>query len=178
MIRDLAPADVRRYDRRLRAEPLIYTDAFPERWRNFRMDRLTTLVVRLRESVRGVRPSAVVSAAVFPDPVEAATERLQDWKGWLARNLIDVICPMAYTVNSATFATQITTVSGAAGSHPVWAGIGAYRLTPDQTVDNIQTARRLGAGGIILFSYDSLTAPAHDAGYLNQLGRAAFAPSQ
>ena len=42
---------------------------------------------------------------------------------------------------------------------PIWAGIGAYRLTPAQTVENIQTARRLGAAGVVLFSYDSLTDP-------------------
>ena len=47
--------------------------------------------------------------------------------------------------------------SPAAG--PIWAGIGAYRLSPAQTVDNIQAARRLGAAGVVLFSYDSLTDP-------------------
>ena len=58
----------------------------------------------------------------------------------------------------------------------MWAGIGAYRLTPSQTIDNIQTARRLGASGIVLFSYDSLV----DAGvaipdYLGAVARGAFA---
>jgi hypothetical protein len=37
-----------------------------------------------------------------------------------------------------------------------------------------QTARRLGVGGIILFSYDSLADPVRGPGYVSQVGRAAF----
>jgi hypothetical protein len=57
----------------------------------------------------------------------------------------------------------------------VWAGIGAYRLTPTQTIENIQTARRLGAAGIVLFSYDSLTNPQQSVpDYLALVARGAF----
>jgi len=62
----------------------------------------------------------------------------------------------------------------AAGAHPIWAGIGAYRLTRVQIADNVQTARRLGADGVILFSYDSLTEPSRGPGYLAEVARAAF----
>jgi dihydrodipicolinate synthase/N-acetylneuraminate lyase len=85
---------------------------------------------------------------------------------------------MAYTPEAARFADQITAVRAAANGRPIWAGIGAYRLTPAQTVDNIQTARRLGAAGVILFSYDSLTDPKLAApGYLEKVARAAFPPA-
>lgn len=172
---DLAPADQRRYDARSSAgEPLIYTNAFPERWRAFRADRLTALLTELRRTVKAVRPSALVSVAVSPDPHEASVRRLQDWRGWLARDLIDVLCPMAYTTDAAVFAAQVSAARQIAGAHPLWAGIGAYRLSADQIVENVQTARRLGVGGIILFSYDSLTDPARGPGYLSQVGRAAF----
>ena len=53
--------------------------------------------------------------------------------------------------------------------------IGAYRLSPKETIDNIQTARRLGANGVILFSYDSMVNPRQAApDYLAVVGRAAF----
>jgi hypothetical protein len=59
----------------------------------------------------------------------------------------------------------------------VWAGIGAYRLSPAETLDNIQTARRLGATGVILFSYDSLVDPRQAIpDYLSIIGRGAFTP--
>ena len=81
---------------------------------------------------------------------------------------------MAYTTDSGTFASQIAAARDAAGPRPIWAGIGAYRLSADQILQNVQAARRLGAGGVILFSYDSLTGPSRGLEYLAQLGRAAF----
>ena len=69
---------------------------------------------------------------------------------------------------------QIAAVKQIAGTHPIWAGIGAYRLSSEQIVEHAQTARRLGVGGIILFSYDSLADATHGPGYVAQVGRAAF----
>jgi dihydrodipicolinate synthase/N-acetylneuraminate lyase len=66
---------------------------------------------------------------------------------------------MAYTQEADKFVEQITSARDVAGGRAIWAGIGAYRLTPAQTVQNIQAARRLGAAGFVLFSYDSLTGP-------------------
>jgi uncharacterized lipoprotein YddW (UPF0748 family) len=174
VLRELTPADARRFEERVAVQPLVYAQAFPEHWRVFRMSRLTTLMRRLRDVVKTARPAAKVSAAVVPDAAEAAEHRLQDWRGWLDAGLLDVVCPMAYTTDSHLFATQIAGARDAAGAHPVWAGIGAYRLSSDQIVENVQTARRLGAGGVILFSYDSLTGPPHGAAYLSQIARAAF----
>jgi uncharacterized lipoprotein YddW (UPF0748 family) len=172
---DLGASDRRRYDARAAAgEPLIYTQAFPERWRGFRTARLTALLSSLRAAVKTVRPAAVLSVAVVPDPREAATHRLQDWHAWLDQGLIDVVCPMAYTTDAGVFAEQIAGAKQAAGSHPLWAGIGAYRLSSEQIVENTQAARRLGVGGIILFSYDSLADSAHGPDYVAQVGRAAF----
>ena len=175
VVADLGVVDLRRYDARAAGgEPLVYTQVFPERWRAFRTGRLTALLTSLRSGVKAVKPAALVSVAVIPDPREAATHRLQDWRGWLDTGLIDVICPMAYTTDPAVFAAQIAAAKQIAGSHPLWAGIGAYRLSSDQIVENAQTARRLGVGGIILFSYDSLADSAHGPGFVSRVGRAAF----
>ena len=175
VVPDLGLADVRRYEARVAAgEPLVYTQMFPERWRAFRTARLTTLLTSVRAGVRSVRPAALVSVAVVPDPVEAAAHRLQDWRAWLDTGLFDVICPMAYTTDAATFAAQIAAAKQVTGPHSLWAGIGAYRLSAEQIVENVQAARRLGVGGVILFSYDSLADPSHGPGYVSQVGRAAF----
>ena len=82
---------------------------------------------------------------------------------------------MAYTQEPARFAEQIAAARDIAGGSAVWAGIGSYRLSPAQTIENIQAARKLGAAGFVLFSYDSLTGakpPAPD--YLATVSRAAF----
>lgn len=173
--RELTPSDRQRLDDRLRREPLVYADAYPERWTAFRRLRLADLVARVRGAVRRARPDALVTAAVIPDAREAIEHKLQDWPDWARRGLIDAFCPMAYTTSLQTFNRQVAAVRAAAAPQPVWAGIGAYRLTAAQTIDHIAAARQAGAAGVVLFSYDSLTeGPGRDA--LGDIGRVAFAP--
>ena len=155
-------------------DPVAYPNLFPERWTDFRRSRLTSLVVKIRGAVKAVRPNALLSAAVVPDAQQAFDHRLQDWRGWIDRSLLDVVCPMAYTADADVFRKQILAARGYAGTQPVWAGIGAYQLSAAQTLAHIAAAHKLGAAGVILFSYDSLTAPPHGAGSVSELGRAAF----
>ena len=150
-----------------------YPDRFPAEWKAFRRARVTALVARVRQALRSVRPGAVLSAAVAPDAQDAADERLQDWRAWLTGGLVDAVAPMAYTQEASRFAEQIAAARAVAGGRAVWAGIGAYRLSPAQTIENIQAARRLGTAGFVLFSYDSLIGTkAPD--YLATVSRGAF----
>ncbi len=171
------PAALRRAaDEEEATDLFAYPDRFPNEWKAFRRDRLTALVAGVRQAVRAARPDAIVTSAVAPDPQDAFDERLQDWRRWIANKLVDAVAPMAYTQESARFAEQIAAARAVAGGNAVWAGIGAYRLSPAQTIENIQAARRLGAAGIVLFSYDSLTGPKPPApDYLGTVSRGAFA---
>jgi uncharacterized lipoprotein YddW (UPF0748 family) len=162
-------------DRQASIDPLAYPDSLPARWAQFRRVRLSSLAMRLRSAVRKARPTAVVTAAVVPDALEAYDDRLQDWRTWLEAGILDAVCPMAYTTDATAFALQVAGARAVAGSRGVWAGIGAWRLTPDQTVQHIALARKAGASGFILFSYDSLTGPAQARpDYLGEIARAAF----
>ncbi len=172
----IAESVARRLDAEETDDPLAYPDGLPQEWREFRIARMTALIKRLGAAVRAARPEAMVTAATAPDVREAIDRRFQDWRVWLADGLIDAVCPMAYTAERERFAEQIAAVREAAAGRLVWAGIGAYRLSPAETIANIQTARKLGADGIVLFSYDSLTDPRQSApNYLTLVGRGAFA---
>ena len=176
VVADLTPAERERLDGRLRIDATAYVDMFPQRWAAFRRSRLTSLVMRVRTALRAARPAAVLSAAVHPDADAAFTTRLQDWRLWADNRLIDVSCPMAYTPDAAEFASQIADASRFTPPGGLWTGIGAYRLSAAQVAANIEAARRAGASGFVLFSYESLgdaSAPAAD--YLGEVGRAAFA---
>ena len=158
-----------------RDDLFAYPDAYAAEWRQFRVDRMSALMRRLRDAVKQERRGALVTVAAAPDLQEARAHRLQDWGAWLEAGLVDAVCPMAYAPEAARFAEHIAAARGAAGDRAVWAGIGAYRLSPSQTVDNIRTARRLGAAGIVLFSYDSMTDPRQSApDYLAAVARGAF----
>jgi hypothetical protein len=83
---------------------------------------------------------------------------------------------MAYTASLPVFNRQVAAARQAAAPRPVWAGIGAYRLSPAQTIDHIAAARSAGAAGVVLFSYDSLVESKGDP--LGDIGRGAFAPAR
>jgi uncharacterized lipoprotein YddW (UPF0748 family) len=175
VLRGLDEPARRQQERAIGPDLITWTDALPDRWREFRRRRLTALVARIRDSVKNRRPTVVFSAAVAPDAKDACDRRLQDWGEWLRQDLLDVVCPMAYATDSTAFTAQVTGARQAAGGTPVWAGIGAYRLSSAATVENILIARRLGAAGVILFSYDSLAGAPHGANYFAKVARAAFA---
>ena len=175
VVPDLTRAEAATLESRFREDVLAYVDMFPQRWAAFRRTRLTAMVMRVREAVRRERPGAVVSAAVLPDASDAATLKFQDWMRWLETDLLDAACPMVYTQDAAQFESQIRNAVNAAATGEIWAGIGAYRLTSDQTIERITTARRAGASGVVLFSYDSLIEPPQPMTYLADVGRAAFA---
>ena len=164
----------RSLDLRYRDDVLAYADMFPQGWAEFRRSRLTALVMRLSQAVKTARPGALVTAAVVADPEEATRAKFQDWRRWLDARLLDAACPMAYTPDDGVFETQIAAAVQSGGSGAIWAGIGAFRLTPDQTVARIVSARRAGAEGVVLFSYDALVEPDQPATYLADVARGAF----
>jgi uncharacterized lipoprotein YddW (UPF0748 family) len=173
----VSPAEQARVTGLEAIDPFAWPEAFPQDWLQFRQTRLTGLIARLRSTATRLRPGTIVSAAVVPDAAAAVRDNMQDWRTWVDNGFVDALCPMAYTPDPHVFAEQITTVRALAGFRPVWAGIGAYRLSARETIDNIATARRLGASGIVLFSYDSLVSPPNGVEYLAAIGKAAFAGS-
>jgi uncharacterized lipoprotein YddW (UPF0748 family) len=171
----LPPARRRALAAKADRDLLAYPDALAEEWRRFRVARMTRLLEALSETVRRERPDATVSIAAKADIRDALQHRLQEWPRWLEEGIIDAVAPMAYTTEPRRFAEQIAAARAVGGGRQVWAGIGAYRLSPTQTLANIDTARRLRADGIVLFSYDSLVDPAQPArDYLTVVGRRAF----
>ena len=144
------------------ADPLAYTDSFPEEWDRFRRAQITDLVERIYHGVKQRKPDVLVSAAVFANSEDAYTRRYQDWREWLRRGILDIAAPMAYSVETSVFEEQIRTAVETAGGERVWAGIGSWRNTVDGTVEKIEVARDLDAAGIVLFSYDAAVRPSEN----------------
>jgi uncharacterized lipoprotein YddW (UPF0748 family) len=174
--RGITRAEWRTLQRKMATDPFVLVDRFPEQWRDFRRERLTALVQRLRSVLKARRPAALLTAAVLPDAEEASATRMQDWHAWATRGALDAVCPMAYATDTGAFEEQVQAARRAAARVPVWAGIGAYRLTTAQTIESIMSARRLGAAGVVLFSYDSLVGTSSEEDALSEIGRAAFGP--
>jgi len=146
----------------------------PEGFDAFRRSTVTGLVRRLAAAGRSERQGLVVSAAVAPDEAHAVSQRFQDWPRWLDLGLLDAICPMAYTPDRRLFRSQIeSAVARTPAKVPVWAGIGAYRLNLQGTVERIRLAWEAGAAGVVVFSHESI-----GKGDLDRLREQAFARSE
>jgi uncharacterized lipoprotein YddW (UPF0748 family) len=159
------------------SRPLVYTEALPQEWNCFRRDEITDLVAGIYKAVKARRPNVQVSAAVFANDEDAFNRRFQDWKGWLERGILDVVCPMAYTPDTETWKRQIAVAHGFSFGRQVWAGIGAYRQPPECTLEKVALARQIGVEGIIFFSYGQMVAPsawAPAGDYLERIAKEAF----
>jgi uncharacterized lipoprotein YddW (UPF0748 family) len=177
MRNQLPLAERQRLDSIQALDPFAYPNELPDQWRSFRLAQLTALVARLRSTVKSVRPAAIVSAAVTSDAGAAERDNLQDWRTWAANGFIDALCPMVVGADVLQVAAQLSEIRTLAAGRPLWAGIGANRLSQRETIDGIGAARRAGAQGVVLFSYDSLISPPKGSDFLSAIGRGAFAGS-
>jgi len=162
-------AERQRLDARSAAEPMLWTNFLPESWEAYRRDRLSALAARLAGAVRQARPHALVTIAVNPNADEAFSRRLQNWRAWAAAGDFDAICPMAYAADSREFADQLTQARAASASTPLWIGLGAYQIPVATTADRLRLARRAGAAGVLLFSYEALAASPGPSAYFTAL---------
>lgn len=175
----LSATERRALKRSLKENPLAAAEIHASKFADFQREQITMLVERIYRGVKKRKPNVTVSAAVFANDENAYTRRFQDWRRWLSMGILDVACPMAYSTDTAVFQKQIevATTSAHAAGRRVWAGIGAYRIPADSTVEKINVARELGVDGIILFSYDFTAQPGklNPAGdYLERVRRRAF----
>ncbi|MCI0338960.1 MAG: family 10 glycosylhydrolase [Acidobacteria bacterium] len=137
------------------SDPLIYATTYPDRYAQFQRNQVTDLVAQIYRGVKRVKPHVVISAAVFANDEVAAKSRFQDWKLWLKRGWLDVVCPMAYTTDTDLFRKQLLSAINNSSGKQVWGGISAFKQTADSSLEKIKVTRDLGADGFILFSYDS-----------------------
>ena len=175
----LSATESRELKRSLKTNPLASAETYPDRFADFQREQITMLVARIYRGVKKKKPAVTVSAAVFANHENAFTRRFQDWRRWMAMGILDIVCPMAYSTDTAVFQKQIEVATNSAhgAGRKVWAGIGAYRIPAASTVEKINVARQVGADGVILFSYDFTIRPSElnpGSDYLERVRRGAF----
>lgn len=143
---------------KLAKDPSIYARSYPAAWANFRRRQVTELLTGLNRAIKAASQASVVSVAVVADSDTARNSRLQDWKLWLEQDLLDAVCPMAYSPDTETFKTQVAIAHGFSFGRAVWAGIGAWKMALPDIFQKIEVSRKIGTQGFILFSYDGLIA--------------------
>jgi uncharacterized lipoprotein YddW (UPF0748 family) len=127
---------------------------YPQEWNDFRRDGVTALLARTYEAIKQKKPHVKISAAVWWDFREGYNEFLQDSHGWLARGIIDFICPMGYTTDVQGF--RILAQDQLANYHNRHIYPGLSTAEVEATLGEVKITRELGGLGNTFFSYRGL----------------------
>jgi len=169
--RKLSPQERSRMRRAFLKQPLYYAHLYPEDWNSFRREQVTELLAQIGGASRRVRSDLILSAAVTGNQSVAFEQKLQDWRTWMRQGLLHAVCPMAYVVDTRSFRNQVIEARRCGSEVQVWAGIGAWQLPVESTLEKIQVTRSIGVEGFVLFSYGNLAkATRRDEGALARLG--------
>jgi len=127
-------------------------------WLDWRRAHITAVVQAVSQQARAARPGIRISAAVFRNWPADRDSIGQDWKLWCDRGYLDFVCPMDYTASDTQFENSVRRQTVWAGRVPCYPGIGAWELTPDRVIGQIEITRRLGTKGFTIFNYDARAA--------------------
>lgn len=123
---------------------------------DFRRAQITSIVQRVYEGTKKIRPNCLVSAAVFPEPSDAKDQKFQDWFTWLAEGFLDYACPMIYDTEDYILAMRLNSIEKLIAKNRVIVGLGPYKDSVEGTLRKIDYVKNRGFAGFILFSYDSI----------------------
>jgi len=128
----------------------------PDQWKQFRRNLVTQFIQTVSEDITALKPWVKISAATWGNFYDGYTYYYQDSHGWLELGYLDFAAPMIYLDNIQTFRSRLANhLANAYGRH-IYAGIGAYLLSPGEILAQVDTARSLGAQGCTFFSSTSL----------------------
>lgn len=137
-----------------------YADPAWQRWCEWRVERITGLVRRMRAFT--AEEGLELSAAVFANYPDCREQQAQDWVQWIEEGLLDYVFPMNYTGSARMAAMRTLTHAALVGGRaPLWEGLskqsGASRLGPEALTEQTRQCLAAGAEGIVVFSYPALT---------------------
>jgi len=91
-------------------------------WNTWRSEQVSNLLRDIRHGLRQTKPDLELSVAVGPEP-EVALSHFQDYRTWLAEDLVDAVYPMNYTGDLKTFDARIQSWVALGKGHDVVMGM-------------------------------------------------------
>jgi uncharacterized lipoprotein YddW (UPF0748 family) len=130
------------------------SDATMKTWVAWKTHQVNTFVKDISETLKGIRPSVKLSAAVFPLPRASRLMAIQqDWETWVNNGWIDTLSPMTYSTSPDEYQRTIDRVATSA-DRPiiVYPGLAINRMDSVDLLNMVQAARRRGAMGTTIFA--------------------------
>ncbi|RUT02399.1 hypothetical protein DSM106972_058770 [Dulcicalothrix desertica PCC 7102] len=129
-------------------------------WIKWRADKITAFMVDLYQSVKAIKPNAIVS--VSPNYYDFAYKfHLQDWLNWVRLGIVDELVMQVYRDDLNSFSSKITRPEVLESQQSIPVGIGIMAglrgrlVTIAQVQSQVQAAQQRGLG-VAFFYYESL----------------------
>jgi len=140
-------------------------------YKTWRAAQITNFARTVRREMKKIKPSAKLSAAVYPKYPECIESIGQDWGLWLKEGTVDFVCPMDYLPTVSSFREildrQLTLQNG---NKRIYPGIGATLTDGDLEseifIGQLRVLRERQAGGFMLFDLN----PSLAANFLPLMG--------
>jgi uncharacterized lipoprotein YddW (UPF0748 family) len=140
-------------------------------WAAWKTVQVSNFVRDISVTLRPLRPSLKISAAVFPMRRSTRLTAIQqDWETWVDHGWVDTLSPMSYTTDPQRLQTMYEAVVSSPKLHVlVYPGIALNRLDNGQLLLQLEALRDKGSLGSTLFAATHLNPSKADA-----LGSGAF----
>lgn len=133
-------------------------DKTRKEWQNWKTRQISTIVEDLSSTIRGIKPSYRISAAVYALPrVQRLASIQQDWETWVAKGWIDTLNPMTYVTKGAELNTMAGYVRQSTENKAlVYPGLFIKDLDTAGFIEQLDISRSLGALGNTMFAVAQL----------------------
>ena len=145
---------------------LTVQDPLWRRWTQWRQAQVSDFVRAASQKIRNLNPKINITAVVFPPADVQLAWKLQDWPSWVEKGYLDALTPIGLNPSpDGMYQNALTLKKLSKGKIPIYGGIfGAYnRLTPLETLQQVDAVQRAGLNGIVLFDGARVTTPYQQA---------------
>lgn len=129
-------------------------------WQRWKEDQISQFINNLRISMRNTSPGVKLSAAVFPDLIQAKDFYAQNWYEWLSRDLVDQVYLMAYTTSNDNLKIILDKALNLNQNNKIVIGLRAWSSNIDYPVgqinDKLKMIKKSGFAGFSFFSYTGI----------------------
>jgi uncharacterized lipoprotein YddW (UPF0748 family) len=130
------------------------SDSTMKTWVAWKSHQVNTFVKEVSETLKGIRPTLKLSAAVFPMPRANRLMAIQqDWETWVNNGWIDTLSPMSYTSSPDELQKTIERLASSSDKQIIiYPGIAIHKMDSVELLNMVQAARRKGSMGSTIFA--------------------------
>ncbi len=123
-------------------------------WIAWKTYQVSSFVQQVSGSLRSIKPTIKISAAVFPMRRESRIVAIQqDWETWIENGWVDTLSPMSYTTDPERLQGMFDYVQSSPQKRSlIYPGIALHRLDGGQLVQHLEALREHGGLGATLFA--------------------------